>query len=397
VLLLLGDFVLNLPKFTVRSGFVKIYFGVGSVGALRGWVRGFRRVFVVTGKASARVSGALQDVEGILKELGIKYRIFDGVVPNPTVSIVNELATEMWRFSSEAAIAIGGGSVIDAAKLASVIARCGGDVRDYLKGIREPYTSLPLAAVNLTHGTGTEADRYAVATIEETSEKVGLGSECMYPSVSIDDPNYLKTLPKEQTLYTTLDALYHSIESATSASSSPYTELLAEKAVELIVKWLPVVVNDLSNLEARYWLLYASMIAGISIDHGRTHLIHALEHALSGLNPKLAHGCGLAIIGPHIVELIYKARPETMHKLLKHIDPTLKPTVEHAEKAAKALRKFQEQVGFKEKLTDYEFTAKHLSRVKKLTMKSQEHLIKLAPFKVTDSMIERIYRSALQD
>ena len=389
--------MLSLPRFTVRSGFVKIYFGAGSVGALRGWVKGFRRVFVVTGRSSARVSGALGDIEGILKEVGVEYCVFNGVVPNPTVSIVNELAAEMWRFGSEAAVAVGGGSVIDAAKLASVIVRCGGSAEEYLRRVREPYTSLPLAAVNLTHGTGTEADRYAVATIEETNEKIGLGSECMYPSVSIDNPNYLKTLPREQTMYTALDALYHSIESATSASSSPYTELLAEEAVKLIVKWLPVAVNDLSNLEARYWLLYASMIAGISIDHSRTHLVHAVELALSGLNPKLAHGCGLALIGPHAVELIYRARPEVMCKLLRHMDPTLRPTSEHSGKAAEALRKFQEQVGFKEKLTDYEFTAEHVARVKKLTMRTQEHLVKLAPFKVTDSVVEKIYRAALKD
>ena len=387
----------DLPRFVVRSGFVKIYFGAGSVGALRGWVRGFRRIFVVTGGASAKVSGALREVEGILKELGVKYGVFDGVVPNPTVSVVNELAAEMWRFSSEAAIAVGGGSVIDSAKLASVIARCGGDARDYLVGVREPYTSLPLAAVNLTHGTGSEANRYAVATIEETSEKIGLGSECMYPSISIDDPNFLKTLPREQTLYTTLDALYHAIESATSAAASPYTEMLAEEAVKLIVKWVPEAVKDPSNLEARYWLLYASMIAGISIDHGRTHLIHAVERALSGINPKLAHGCGLAIIGPHIVELIYKVKPEAMQKLLKHIDPALKPAADYAERAAEALKKFQEDVGFKEKLADYEFSTKHASKVKKLTLKSQEHLVKLAPLRVTEAMIGRIYRSTLQD
>ena len=139
------------------------------------------------------------------------------------------------------------------------------------------------------------------------------------------------------------------------------------------------------------------MIAGISIDHSRTHLVHAVELALSGLNPKLAHGCGLALIGPHAVELIYRARPEVMCKLLRHIDPTLRPTSEHSGKAAEALRKFQEQVGFKEKLTDYEFTAEHVARVKKLTMRTQEHLVKLAPFKVTDSVVEKIYMVALKD
>ena len=384
-------------RFMVRSGPAKVYFGIGSIEELDPWVRSYRRVFIVTGRHSARVSGALDDVVGILSKHGIEYGIYDKVLSNPTTDMVDEAASMIQGGGAEAVIVIGGGSVIDTAKIASVIARCGGYAREYLKGIRKPYASIPLVAINLTHGTGTEADRYAVITIMETNEKIGVASEYFYPSISIDDPRYLKTLPRNQTIYTALDAFYHALESATSKTGSPYTEMLGEKTVELIAKWLPLAIKNPGDIEARYWLLYASMIAGISIDHGRTHLIHAMEHALSGINPRLAHGAGLAILGPHIVKLVYKTKPETTYKLLRHIDPALKPKPEYAIQAAKTVKEFQEKIGFKEKLENYGFTTQHIEKIKQITLESLKHLAELAPFKITPELIEDIYKNTLED
>jgi len=202
-------------------------------------------------------------------------------------------------------------------------------------------------------------------------------------------------LPKNQTIYTSLDALYHAIEAATTKTSSPYTVMLGEEVVKLIAKWLPVALQQPENLEARYWLLYASMLAGIAIDHGRTHLVHAMEHALSGLKPELAHGAGLAILGPHIVIHIYRAMPEVMHRLLRHLDPSLEPTPDHAEKASEALARFQRSVGFTERLSDYGFTPEHFDTVARLTMESTRYLIDLAPFNVTIDMLKEVYAKAL--
>jgi len=159
-----------LSDFTIRSGRSKIYFGPKSTEALRDWLSRFRRVFIVTGRKSAKVSGALNDVLRFAEELGLKYEVFSEVFPNPTAKLVDDVAFRVWRFGAEAVIAIGGGSPIDTAKLASVIAVCGGKAEEYIRGDKVACNSLPLAAINLTHGTGTEADRYAVATIEETHD-----------------------------------------------------------------------------------------------------------------------------------------------------------------------------------------------------------------------------------
>ena len=384
-----------LSKFIIRSGKSKIYFGPESINELSSWVRAFNRVFIITGKRSAKVSGALSDVQSILNNYGIKYEVFDKVFPNPTASLVDEASEHAWRFSTDAIIAIGGGSVIDTAKLVSIIVKCGGRAKEYIKGVKEAYDSVPLAAINLTHGTGTEADRYAVITIEETQEKVGIASEFIYPSISIDEPKYLLTLPRTQTIYTALDAFYHAVESATSKASSPYVLTLAEEAVKLIVKWLPIAIREPSNIEARYWLLYASMIAGISIDHGRTHIIHAIEHALSGLNPNLAHGAGLAIIGPQAIKYIYESLPEVTYRLIKHMDPELEPRPEHSDRALKAVTRFQQSIGFTERLRDYGFSEKNVTEINKLVFTAMRYILRLTPFNVNENMVKNIFLKSL--
>jgi len=386
---------LALQTFSLRYGGTQLHFGPGTVEKLRGWVSQFRRVYIVTGRRSAKVCGALDDVVKILSDAGVAYEHFNEVSPNPTTSMVHKLAERAWRFGAEAFIAIGGGSPIDTAKLASVIVECGGEIQDYIKGRREVCGSIPVAAINITHGTGTEVDRYAVTTIEETKEKLSLAHPAIYPAISIDDPRYLRTLPRNQTVYTTLDALYHAIESATTVDSPPIVAALAEEAVMYIARYLPRALENPEDLEARYWLLYASMVAGIAIDLGRTHLVHAIEHALSGIRPELAHGCGLAIVGPKIVELTYRARPETLHRLLKHLDPSLRPVPDDAPRAAEAVRRFQKSVGFDERLRNYGFSEADEESVVKLTMESLGFLVRLAPFEVTPEIVKEVFRSSL--
>ncbi|MEM3998958.1 MAG: iron-containing alcohol dehydrogenase, partial [Ignisphaera sp.] len=301
----------NLKSFKIRVARTIVHFGVGVAKNITDVLQRFRRVYVVTSRSAAKVSGALADVENILKSLGIRYEVFDGVTPNPLASMVNSISEKVWRFGAEAIVAVGGGSVIDTAKIVSVISHCGGLVEDYVRGYREACGSIPVLAVNLTHGTGSEVDRYAVVTLENPKTKYGLTSDYMYPAASFDDPRYLVTLPKSQTIYTAFDAFYHALEASCGVDSSPYVVAIAEEAVKNIVYWLPKAVENPGDVEARYWLLYSSMLAGIAIDNSRAHIIHSVENVLSGINTSLPHGAGLAMLGPAAVKHLYQASPET--------------------------------------------------------------------------------------
>jgi alcohol dehydrogenase len=369
-----------------------LHFGVNALEKAKDFVNGCERIVIATGKTSARISGALDDVEKLLKGFGVSYVVYDNISPNPWASQVEGLAKVIWNEGADAIIAIGGGSIIDTAKVASVIALSGGTVRDYARG-RKPKRSLPLLAINLTHGTGTEVDRYAVVTLDEEKEKHGLGLK--YPEVSVDDPRYTLTLDKRQTIYTSIDAFYHSYEAATSKVSTLFAETMAKEAVFIIVNYLPNLVNNLKSLELREKLLYASMLAGIAIDSASTHIIHAIEHAISGLQPKLAHGCGLALLGPKGIYYTHKAVPESSALILRLLDPTIKPVSEDAEKAQKAVEKFQSEIGFAERLGDYGFTEKDLETIAEYTMKRLSYLHANTPFPVTEEIVKNIVKSAL--
>ena len=338
----------NLVPFKWTYGEVTLHFGAGAVGALPGYLAGTKRVLLVTGRTSARASGALSDVERSLSSAGVERSLYDRVSPNPQSSQAEEVAELVKSTGADAVVAIGGGSVIDVSKVGSAIAIGGGSAMDYIYGRIKAVPRLPVYAVNLTHGTGSEANRYANLTDIAVGDKIG--GEVCYPRVSFDDPRYTLTMPREEVLCTSFDALYHAYESATTAGSPPLAQDISEAVVRNVARALPMAGTDPSSIEHRYWLMYAAMLGGVAIDISPTNLIHAVENFLSGMRPSLPHGCGLAIIGPSLVRLVHTASPDASTHMLRTLDPSFDGTPEGA---AAVLSKFQSSVGFSRTLGDY--------------------------------------------
>ncbi|MGC8969271.1 MAG: iron-containing alcohol dehydrogenase [Conexivisphaera sp.] len=329
-------------------GGASIYVGPGVLRHLRGELDGVRKVVVVTGRTAARASGALADLESLLTEAGVERAIYDRVAPNPPSAQAEDVARIVKSERAGAIIAVGGGSAIDVSKVASAIAVGGGSAIDYIYGRARASPSIPVYAVNLTHGTGSEANRYANLTDIATGDKIG--GEVVYPRASFDDPKYTLTMPREQILCTSFDALYHAYESATTAGSPPLAQDISEVVARNVVRSLPLAAREPSSIEHRYWLMYAAMLAGVAIDISPTNLIHAVENFLSGLRPTLPHGCGLAIIGPTLARIVHTASPAQSTRMLRAIDPGFDGTPEGA---TKVLSSFQESVGFARTLGDY--------------------------------------------
>lgn len=357
-------------------------------------LRRFSRVLVLTGRRGALSSGALGDFQKIASRLGLQVSLYQGVEPNPSVETVDKVAEAAWRGGADCLVALGGGSVIDTAKLASVVAVCGCAARDYLEGRCSPCGSLPVIAVNLTHGTGSEVDRYSVISDNSSRVKLGLASDYFYPMVSVDDPTYTLTMPREQIVYTSLDALYHFIEASTSRASSPMVTTLASEGVKLIARYLPRALNKPEDVEARYWLMYAALTAGIAIDNARTHVIHVLEHVLTGLNQSLAHGAGLAILGPAAIKHICSEALETCSSILQ---PLLEPgeSGDNPEVFARALARFQESLGFAESLRSYGFSTDHAEEVVERALELFPVQLSLSPVAVSRELLKSIYLESL--
>lgn len=353
---------------------------------------------MVTGKGSYKKTGAWNYVNDAMGQEGIKHVLYDQVTPNPTVDQVDE-ATKMAReLGAQAVIAIGGGSPIDAAKsVAILLAYQDKTARDLYEFKFTPTKAVPIIAINLTHGTGTEADRFAVVSIPEKEYKPAIAYDCIYPLYSIDDPALMVQLPANQTRYVTVDALNHIVEAATSKAANPFSILLAKETVRLIARYLPQALTHPEDLTARYYLLYASLIAGISFDNGMLHFTHALEHPLSAVKPDLAHGLGLAILLPAVVKQIYPATPEVLADILAPVVPDLKGIPAEAEKAAKGVESWLFTVGITEKLSTVGFKEEDIEKLTDLAFNtpSLDLLLSLAPVPADRSTVETIFRDSL--
>lgn len=356
--------------------------------------RGVKNALCVTGGHAYRKTGAWDHVSKACAAHGIGITLYDKVTPNPTTHSVDEAAALGRAANASAVIAIGGGSPIDAGKSAAVIlANPGKTAEELYTGKFEPKTAAPIVVVNLTHGTGSEVNRFAVATVPELDYKPAIAFDCLYPLYSIDDPALMVTLPPNQTRFVSIDAINHSIEAATTTVANPLSIELAKSCIQLVARWLPQALKDPADLRARYFLAYAAMIAGVSFDNGLLHITHALEHPLSAIKPELAHGLGLAMILPAVVEAIYPARPQTLANILAPLAPGLKGKPDEAHAAARAIEQWLASVGATQKLSNEGYSQNDVARLTELTQTtpSLAGLLSIAPIGVTPREVEKIY------
>lgn len=380
-----------------------VYFGCGAIRKIEEIAaalekRGIGKLLVVTGRGAYRKTGAWDQIVPALAAHKIDYVLFDKVTPNPTTTQIDEAVALAKEAGAQAVLCIGGGSAIDAGKSAAILlANPQYNASDLYCYKFAPEHAVPIIAVNLTHGTGTEADRVAVATIPESEYKPAIVYDCIYPEWSIDDPALMTGLSEKQTRFVSIDAVNHCVEAVTSAIASPYSISLGREAIALVAQYLPAVLKDPGDLTARYYLLYASMLAGVSFDNGMLHYTHALEHPLSAVKPELTHGLGLSMLLPAVIKHIYPERSVVLADVLAPLVPGLKGEPSEADIAAKGVEKWLVSVGAPEKLRDEGFTAADIDKLVDLvfTTPSLNILLSLAPDKAGRDAVREIYENSL--
>lgn len=381
-----------------------VYFGAGAIQKIDEIAdylisHDLKQVLIVTDETVYKVTGAWDVIEPVFKQKGIGYAIYTGVVPNPTVDNIDE-AVELGKANgAKAVIGIGGGSPIDVAKSAAILLKnTDKSARDLYELAFTPEQAAPVIAINTTHGTGTEVDRFAVASIPEKDYKPAIAYDCIYPLFAIDDPLLMLKLPPDQTRYVSVDAINHVTEAATSLAASPFTILTAQETIRLVAKYLPQVLENPESVTARYFLLYASAIAGISFDNGLLHFTHALEHPLSGIKPDLPHGLGLSMLLPAVVKHIYPAVPEVLAAIYQPIVPGLKGVPAEAAQCAAGIEKWLFSVGINSKLEDEGYTENDIDKLSKLAMTtpSLDTLLSVAPIEASEQTIRSIYKDSLK-
>ena len=381
-----------------------VYFGVGAIQKINDISKdlkskGIDKVIVMSGRNAYKATGAWDVVEKALKENGIGYVNFDQVTPNPTTHHVNDAVKMARDFGAKAVIAIGGGSPTDAGKSVAILLEYPDkNANDIYEFKFTPEKAAPIVSINLTHGTGTETNRFAVVTVPEKNFKPAIAYDCIYPTYAIDDPALMVKLSPKQTRYVSIDAVNHVVEAATSTVASPYAITLAKEVVALVAKYLPKAIENAEDLEARYFLAYAAMMGGVCFDNGLLHYTHALEHPLSGVKPELSHGLGLAMLLPSVIKTIYSKKPAVLADVLAPLVKDLSADAKDAEKAAKGVEEWLKSVGVPQKLEDEGFTQDDVEKLVKLTYEtpSLAGLLAIGPCGDGEDVVREIYQTSLK-
>ncbi len=286
----------------------KICFGKDAVSSLGAEVKKLAsKVLIVYGGGSIKKNGAYDDSMKSLHDSGIEVLELSGVEPNPHISTVRKGADICKKNKIEAVIAIGGGSVIDCAKILSAGALYNGDPWDFLIRKSSITASLPLFVVLTLAATGSEMNSGAVITNEVTHEKYGVGGPTLLPRVSFENPCYTFSVNKWQTAAGASDILSHIMEQYFGDVKGSYVQdRMAEALMKTVIHFAPIALNNPDDYEARGQIMWSSTLALNNLlcaGHDFPWEVHPLEHPLSGYFD-ITHGAGLAILTPNYYRYI---------------------------------------------------------------------------------------------
>lgn len=263
-----------------------------------------KKTSIVIGGSSMVKSGILDKVKGYLSEINAESQVIEGVEPDPSFATVMRGAKEMLTFGPDLIIALGGGSVMDAAKTMWVYYEH--PELDSLEAILPPNEFPKLrekalfCCIPSTAGTASEVSRSVVISDTETGIKHGVGNMEMMPDIAICDPEVTRSMPPRITAETGMDALTHALEALASTRANYLGNILATQAALDIMENLPKAFKDGNDMVAREIMLNASMTAGIAFTNVSLGIVHSMAHTL-GSYFHTAHGLGDAMLLPYII------------------------------------------------------------------------------------------------
>ncbi len=230
-----------------------------------------------------------------LNDSGIAVIEFDAVEPNPRVEAVDHLADIARASDVELIVGLGGGSVLDTAKAASMLINNKGSCAKYEGKNLFPEPSIPFIAIPTSCGTGSEVTWVSVLSDPGARRKISIKGDGMFPSLALVDADVLETLPTQMIAQTGLDAMTHAIEAMVCRLANPISDLFAREAVHLLLENLRALVRDPTNVDARATVMRASTFAGMAFGNADVAAVHCLSESIGGLLD-LGHGLLNAIL-----------------------------------------------------------------------------------------------------
>jgi hypothetical protein len=346
-----------------------VYFGKGQIGSLSGILEDrFRRVLIVTGRGSVKRSGIFEQVTRQVTASGAGYAEFSGICPNPRLESVRDGISRAREYGADLVLAVGGGSVIDAAKTISAGVHYDGDVWDLFISGSQPRKSLPVGTVLTLSATGSEMNPNAVITNERTGRKLAFSSPLVYPVFSIMDPEYTYTVDRYNTAAGIADIMAHVFEYYLTPLEGCFLQDSVDEAIlKTCVEVGPRVLEDPRDYDARANIMWASTLAlnGIS-GMGKTadFTLHMIEHEVSAITD-LSHGAGLAILIPGLMEVMtLKYGPAWLSRYARNVFGIQEDDDgECAKKGIKATGRLFASMGLPSRLSDIGVRKEDLERI----------------------------------
>lgn len=343
----------------------KIQFAAGLIAKLPSIVQALRlqSVLLVSDPGIIR-AGVLDKVSQTLQQANIPFTCYTDIESDPSVASVRQGVTVAQQQQCDGVVAVGGGSVLDAAKAIAVMLNNPGKIEDYFGVDQIPEQAAPVIAIPTTAGTGSEVTVWSVLSDHENNRKVNIGSYFNAPAIALLDPELSVGLPAAITAATGMDALTHSIESYVNKNSNTFVEALAEKSIQLIADNLRLATLQGDNLEARGNMLLASTLAGLSFNRIRLGLAHAFALPL-GNQFHIPHGLVNAIMLPPVMAFNLPANLPAYAKIAQLCGQVTQGMSlrDAAYQSVVAVRQLKQDIGITQTLADFGVQEQHFDAI----------------------------------
>lgn len=379
------DFTFSVPQ--------NIIVGKGSLRRLPELSKelGGTHAFIISGPHLNKI-GVVKSCQEALEAAGIAVGVFTETEGNPSVTTVEKATAAFLESGADFLIALGGGSPMDVAKAVGVVAKYGGSITDYEGGGKVPGKIIPLIAIPTTAGTGSEVTAFSVITDHSRNYKLTVFSYELIPAYAILDAELITTVPASVAAACGIDAMVHALEAYISTAASPFSDAMAEKALELIGENIRRYVANRADMEAAEGMLVGSLFAGIAFSWARLGNVHAMSHPVSAFFD-VPHGVANAILLPTIVAYNALADHGKYKKVYNYISEVAAGSDFAPEQLAEKLVELNESLGIPKKLSDVGVTEDKLDAMADDAMKSGN--IAVNPRTTTKEDILMLYHEAM--
>ena len=373
----------------------RILFGIDAVKGVAAEVKqlGGRKVLIVTDPGVVE-AGLVEAITAPLDSDGIPFSLYDRVEPEPPARVVEQCTQYLKDENCDLIIGVGGGSSLDVAKGASIMATNEGSLLSLCGVDLVPKRGLPKILIPTTAGTGSEVTRVFVITDEASNLKKAAYSIYALSDVAIVDPMMTLSMPPKVTADTGIDALVHAIETYVSVTATPFSDILAIEAIALIAENITMAFAKGENVEARYNMSLAATISGLAFSSGGLGAVHALSNPL-GIEYHLPHGRTNAIMLSHVMAFNLIGNPtkfaqiaEAMGEEVEGLSP-----MEAAPLAVEAVKELLNQLKIPIQLRDYGIPEKDIPKLVEGGMKVSRLFVP-NPRNLTQEDVDEVYRMA---